>query len=446
MESLEELLTQDELDNLNLTGNYVPLLPAAEVDEDAYTKDLMVHYMLGLGGMTICVLGVIGNILSLFVLSRKSMCSSTYSYLSALSVCDSLFLICTAILLVKDVDKPERNVTYADQGIYPHLFPFVHPLAFTFQVTSIWLTLAFTVDRYIMICHPFRAEPFCTISRARKVVAAMVVSSVIFNLPKFFEYRTGLQEVTLGQLTPVVELTPLGQHHVFKQLYHGGFYIVFVCGLPFLTLAVCNAFLIHAVRLSRKRGREINAADRKRNDTTIMLIGVVVVFFICQMPALVSRTIWAALEDSYFEELPLFTLNEISNFLIVLNSAINILPYYFFGQRFRREFWHLFCRCLLKYKSVQALTRSFSLTQLDDNNRSRNQSVVSANLKLGTINNGGLLRERLAAENAYPSPPSYHMATEKSPQNGVKNGSQQHLQCPLLDNQTARTCSCDASF
>jgi hypothetical protein len=243
----------------------------------------------------------------------------------------------------------------------------------------VWLTLAFTVDRYIMICHPFEAEPFCTVSRARKVIALLYIGGIIFNIPKFFEYRTLDIVVNPVENSTRVgcDLTAFGKSHVFRQLYHSWFYVAFVCGVPFVTLAVLNSFLIHAVHLSRQRGKEINSAERKRNDTTIMLISVVVVFFICQMPALVSRTIWAFEDDpNTFRRLHLYVLNEAGNFLIILNSSINIVPYYFFGQRFRRQFWRIFCRCLLRYKRFQTLTATYSMSE---HHRDSNVSVLQHN-------------------------------------------------------------------
>ena len=323
------------------------------------------------------------------------------------------------------------------------MFPYLHPAAITLQVGSVWLTLAFTVDRYIMICHPFKSEPFCTVSRAKRVVAALVVSSIAFNLPKFFEYRTVVVRppraaVMLADAEDVAvvgnDLTEFGKSRVFKQLYHSWLYIVFVFGVPFVSLVVLNTLLVNAVRMSRKRSRDLrlpshhNASNvvadapayqlegercsrssrmtwkssahqltagghfqtlfrqlkdsgssyqlerdgfstnsfesstyqleglgtsvprspspvARRIDTTVMLIGVVVIFIVCQFPALVSRAIWAFADDPSraFTALPLYALNETANFLILLNSSVNIVPYYFFGRRFRRQFLALFC-------------------------------------------------------------------------------------------------------
>ena len=135
---------------------------------------------------------------------------------------------------------------------------------------------------------------------------------------------------------------------MFRELYHSSLYIVCVCFLPLTSLAVMNTALMRAVQTSRARGKKrLRLQERKRNDTTIMLIGVVVIFFMCQTPAVASHVIWAFYSDVYLQKLPMYVLNEISNFLVTLNSAINIVPYYFFGRRFREEFCRFFCKSVI---------------------------------------------------------------------------------------------------
>jgi hypothetical protein len=137
----------------------------------------------------------------------------------------------------------------------------------------------------------------------------------------------------------VADLTSFGRSHVFLELYHSWFYMLFVCALPLLALVFLNSALLRAVRQSRRRHAPLSASDKKNNDTTVMLIAVVVIFFLCQAPALVSRIIWAVIKDpNEFRSLHLFLINELGNLCIILNSAVNFLPYYFFGKRFRAEF------------------------------------------------------------------------------------------------------------
>lgn len=352
--------------NISLSGVYH--------DDSMYQRNLLMYYLMGICGMAVCAFGIIGNILSIIVLTRTCMKSSTYSYLTALSVSDLLFLILTMFILSRDSEKPHQEISWG-KPFYIKLFPFVHPSAITFQVTSIWLTCAFTVDRYVMICHPFKAERWCKLSTARKTIVGVFVAGLLFNVIRFFEYESSEITVSTNDTNPrqlVIKLTDLGNSEEFRMIVHSWLYLTCVAGIPFLSLLVLNIFLIHAVHESRKKGKQINAKEKRRNDTTIMLIGVVVIFLICQGPALISRMIWAFDYQKAFVSAPWYTFNEVSNFLVILNSAVNIVPYYFFGKRFRSEFWKIFCKCLLTKEDIRILTRKLSTSMHE-----RQQSVVS---------------------------------------------------------------------
>lgn len=337
-------------------------------DDAKYEKALLNYYLMGIGGTTLCAVGIVCNILSVIVLTRRVMNSSTYSYLSALAVCDTLALFLTMIifLLSDDTKYPENGKFVWTTPAYARLFPYLHPAAVTFQVTSIWLTLAFTVDRYIMICHPFKAERMCSVSRARKVIVGIYALGALFNIPRFLEYTSNKIEVPStsgGQNTIlVVQYTRIGSSQLFIDMVHSYLYLTFVCGIPFLTLAILNTFLIYAVHMSKKNGRLINAKEKKRNDTTVMLIGVIILFLVCQGPALLSRMVYAIDIKRATASMTFHKVNEVGNFLIIVNSAINILPYYFFGKRFRREFWRLFCVCFLSKNELKKMKRSMSFS------------------------------------------------------------------------------------
>jgi hypothetical protein len=221
-----------------------------------------------------------------------------------------------------------------------------------------------------MICHPFKAERWCKISAARKAIGAVFLAGLLFNMIRFFEYE--YSEITVANDTArrqlVIKLTDLGNSEEFREIVHSWLYLTCVAGFPFLSLLVLNIFLIHAVHESRKKGKLINAREKRRNDTTIMLIGVVVIFLICQGPALISRMIWAFDYQKAFVSTPWYTFNEVSNFLVILNSAINIVPYYFFGKRFRNQFWTIFCKCFFTKEEIRRLSRKLSTSMHENHN------------------------------------------------------------------------------
>jgi len=66
-----------------------------------YYRELLTYLLMGVAGTTVGCFGLIGNLLSLVVLTRRTMRTSTYCYLATLAVCDLLLVSCTLVLLVK---------------------------------------------------------------------------------------------------------------------------------------------------------------------------------------------------------------------------------------------------------------------------------------------------------------------------------------------------------
>lgn len=83
---------------------------------------------------------------------------------------------------------------------------------------------------------------------------------------------------------------------------------------------------------------QVNFASKSvRNDVTLMLVGLIVVFFICQVPSTILRLITFKNLSIFFKPLYQSTL-DISNFLVVCNSTVNCILYVMLGKKFRDEF------------------------------------------------------------------------------------------------------------
>ena len=70
-------------------------------DPRRHARQMLNYLLMGVAGMTVGCFGLIGNLLSAIVLTRRTMSSSTYCYLAALAVCDFLVVACTIVLLIK---------------------------------------------------------------------------------------------------------------------------------------------------------------------------------------------------------------------------------------------------------------------------------------------------------------------------------------------------------
>ena len=67
--------------------------------------------------------------------------------------------------------------------------PWIYPIAMFAQTSSVYLTVAVTVERWFAVCHPLMARTTNTTSKARKSILLVNLGSIVYNIPRFFEYR-----------------------------------------------------------------------------------------------------------------------------------------------------------------------------------------------------------------------------------------------------------------
>ena len=136
---------------------------------------------------TLVVVGVIGNIFALVVFWKESIKSSALFLFQCLSLIDSALL-----LTVFPLYSMESFVVYTGRllgysTIHPYVLVYLLPLVLTAQTATIWLTVLVAVNRYIAICLPLRASRWCTVSKAKKQLAFVLLFAVLFNIPRFIE-------------------------------------------------------------------------------------------------------------------------------------------------------------------------------------------------------------------------------------------------------------------
>ena len=102
---------------------------------------------------SVVLFGISGNLVNVTVLTRPSMKSSTNSYLTALAVCDILYLIFALTMTLYHYSSVSSTASYQYYRV-----PLGRPLTDTASNAGIWLTLTFTVERYIGVCHPMKGK------------------------------------------------------------------------------------------------------------------------------------------------------------------------------------------------------------------------------------------------------------------------------------------------
>ena len=114
---------------------------------------------------------------------------------------------------------------------------------------SIYFTVAVTIERYIAVCHPFKARSLLTYKRAVNVSFGIVIFAILYNAPRWWEYEIlEVYDPVTKELTgyrPVP--SKLRMHPLYDTYYCYVGYPVFMVSLPLLTLIILNILIYRAV-------------------------------------------------------------------------------------------------------------------------------------------------------------------------------------------------------
>ena len=336
------------------------------------------------------VLGSIGNILSIVVLTRKSIRNSITPLLTFLAFSDILVLY-TGLLrqwIYYTFDYDIRQFSAIACKI--HLW-----LIYTCLDLSAWIIMALTVDRVIATWWPFRARRLCTRTCAIKVVATIVFFLLIVNSHFLYGMANKTHRDNNGTVVDEEKCVPVYEDYLeFLVNVWGIFDLLILCLIPFSVILVGNICIVVKLMKSQRRLTTITGTNIRRRSSsaaasslTVMMLVLSTVFLITMLPISVYVTgehYWGQTEEPQsLASLKLWWA--IVNMLMYTNNCVNFLLYCLSGSRFRKEARQLFCVCHRKGPNapgvLATVTRPDAVTdmtvQRTDHTHSRNDTSVS---------------------------------------------------------------------
>lgn len=237
----------------NSSGQPVDILDPAY----AQFRDLTRFWIQRVAVPLIMVIGLFGNLITIIIMTRRRMRSTTNMYLAALAFVDMLYLVLTFVLGLSHYPNMAERKYY----FYWRLKPFLMMLTDACSNTSVWLTVTFTIERYIAVKYPMRGKVWCTEARAKKLIAFVFAFSILFALPVPFEWEVverGPASENGNTIALSLDNTEFGRDEVYKTIYYRLTAIMFYF-LPLLSVTLFNGFLIRSVHQSKKeRNRMTN--------------------------------------------------------------------------------------------------------------------------------------------------------------------------------------------
>lgn len=275
----------------------------------------------------LCIVGLIGNIVSLIVFNKPSMRSSINVLLAGLSALDLAVLILSIPLFVIPGFLKSVNM-YLDDATYTNLVLYVYPLTNCCQTCSIWTFVLINVERYLAICRPFLIRNLLTIRRVRQTFCVIFIVSFVYNTPRFWEYQAG----------PNFELMYLlKDSFVYYVFYHTILYLMTHMLVPLVIILVLNLLSLRAMAQARKLRQVLSKNASRQARTTHMIVAVTVLFGVCNVLPFVLN-IWEAVDAEAFATDPdklVSLLTDISNALVLMHSSITVFLYSYYIRKYR---------------------------------------------------------------------------------------------------------------
>ncbi|CAF1482247.1 unnamed protein product [Adineta ricciae] len=364
--------------------------------------------------------GVTGNILAVIVLTKRRMIvSSTNNYLIALALVDAAYLFLTLIL------NTLQNPCFTHRSFAQILLTICRPIADFSSNTSVWLTVTFTVERWVAISYPLQSRTWCTVHRARKIIFSVMCAAFLCTLPSAFEMKLIQiieQKIIANRTTLVSRIgarpTMLGNSVLYHQIYFN-FVTFAIIWIPLVLLLIFNTILISYVRRSKRKlqqnqdGIELRRHNRssqsEQRKTTIMLIAVVIVFTVCQIPQAISLTV-LSIFPTLARTSRVLIFNNFANCLVAVNASINFVLYCCFSERFRVTFRSNFtflskhCAQYIKPEWSKSTTRGYPCRNSFDDISQVGNSSPGPQLHTRVSNlSGDIHLKHMARFNSYQS-------------------------------------------
>jgi len=351
----------------------------------------------------VALFGILGNALNIIVLTRKSLRytmdhleKSAHTSLIALAVSDALICV---VYILKSAMRGRLTMFYSQhRSMFPLYFDIYREgLVNVLLTCSTWLTVVMAVGRYVAVCKPLHARGFISVRGTRIAIASVFVGSILFNLPRFWHYV--MKPMPCSDLLPNSDACPSCRYYMkstgplylnstFATIYGVACSAVAIL-FPLPVLTVCNVCLVRALRRSRllqkqyramnmrcrsmrsvtndtssrggvdgrrssPTGRHVSGQSTSQHRITPTVIGLIVLFTLLVGPSeiltlfrqyIIAGDKSVASYDAYQSAIV------VTNFLLLVNFAVNFVLYCIVNVQFRRTCSSLLafcCRCFVR--------------------------------------------------------------------------------------------------
>ena len=315
------------------------------------------------------VIGTFGNIFSFVILRRKVMSmQSTYLYLAVLAWADTLVLYVGLLRLW--ISELSGRDFKNDNDWFCKI---TSALLYTSSDYSVWLIIAVTVERYIVVCHPFKASVLCKTARAKRALVLILLLTFGINSHFFWTVEVSQIPYDFGNKSE--------SHCGGKQEYDGFFKAwswvdaIKYSFLPLVIITLLNSMIIRRVILAYRKRNNSHTGSASRSGSngaggtgsggtgsasarrgsiseastklTLMLLTVSFSFLLTTLPMIITllvRRFWRVDRHDQHGMAQFSLARTVVTLLMYTNHSMNFFLYCATGQKFRHQVLLFLCK------------------------------------------------------------------------------------------------------
>lgn len=314
-----------------------------EVNTDVYSRVIVtVLYVI------LFLIGVVGNSVTLFTLlcgrSLQHLQSTVHYHLVSLAVSDLLILVLSMPIELYNFIWVHHPWVFGDAICRGYYF-----LRDSCSYATALNIASLSVERYLAICHPFKAKSIMSRSRTKKLISAMWFASFALATPMLF---------IMGQVRRQGEniCTATVSQSSVKAVLQVNAFLSFV--IPMVAISVLNGVIANQLlwmfKEAEKENRvciiagnptvlnvtvEPNRAQSLRHGV-LVLRAVVIAFVVCWLPYHARRLMFCYVtdwSDDLYDFYHYFYM--VTNVLFYVSSAINPILYNLVSANYRQIFF-----------------------------------------------------------------------------------------------------------
>ncbi|XP_067651068.1 putative G-protein coupled receptor F59B2.13 [Haliotis asinina] len=305
------------------------------------------YIVYGFALPSVCLFGMVGNVLNLTILTRRKLQKSFRTLemaanycLVALAVSDLMFCVFafpTTFLSGDDMyDNTAFLLKYRMYGT---------AIINVFIMVSTWLTVAMSLERFLAICYPLRQDLYLTTRRIKIIIVISYIFSFIFNVPILWRYEPRLlcstnssHPIYMPKTVPLLGSVKIDTAYRILWAFIGNF-------IPLILLFYFNVCLCRKIyrsyKMRQKFKQDRHGSENSSHTLTITLVVIVVMFFILVAPSEIVIVIAKITNNE--SNYSYMTIEAVMNFLQSLNFSVNFILYCIISPYFRKTLKYIFC-------------------------------------------------------------------------------------------------------